>query len=120
MTDDRPDPVAGEIEGDRRVEPRIPVELRVVEMEEETAYFRFATNLSAGGLFIEGPLPQPIGTKLTLVFIIPGDEEPSSVPCEVVACTEGEHRGNHIRFLIDDAAEITRNLRSYVRANTES
>jgi len=118
VTDDRPDPTEGEIEADRRIHHRFAVELRVVEMEGQTAYFRFATNLSAGGLFIEGPLPHPIGTKLTLVFIVPGDDEPSSVPCEVVASTEGEHRGNHIKFLLDDASDVARSLGAYVRAKT--
>jgi hypothetical protein len=104
---------------DRRAHQRIPVELRVVEMDGEAAYFRYATNISAGGLFIEGPLPASVGTRLTLVFIVPGDTEPTSVECEVVGSTGGDRRGNHLRFLVPDDAEIRDRVRAYVRAKSE-
>jgi Tfp pilus assembly protein PilZ len=111
---------SGDSDVDRRSHPRLPLELRVVEMDSGAAYFRYATNISPGGLFIEGPAPYPIGTQLTLVFIAPGDDEPTSVLCEVVGTTDGPHRGNHIKFLDPEDSDLRQRMRTYVRAKTAS
>lgn len=104
---------------ERRRSPRVAVTLRVVEDDGEATYFQYATNLSAGGLFLEGTTPRAPGERVTLVFVIPGDHTPTQVTAEVVASSLGRHRGVHLRFLERADSDLYRKLRRYVRANTE-
>ena len=51
---------------ERRASPRVDVRLEVVETHEDSTYFQRTANLSVGGLFLEGTMPHPPGTKVRL------------------------------------------------------
>ena len=56
--------------GERRNDPRIPLEMWVEETNNEERYFRRAANLSRGGLRLEHTIPLPIGTMVHLLSLI--------------------------------------------------
>jgi len=107
---------SGEIDlPERRVHPRVAASLRVVEVDGDVRYFQLATNLSEGGMFLEGATPREPGSQVTLLFIPPGAREPAMMPAEVVGNLEAPRRGTRIRFLDDDASPVRAWLREYVR-----
>ncbi len=88
------------------------IELGVEERTGEALYFQRASNLSMGGVYLEGTLPHPPGTRVALALRLPGRITPMRVEGEVVARAPGEI-GMAIRFgeLGDDArAELERIL----------
>jgi Tfp pilus assembly protein PilZ len=120
MSPERTRTASGEFRIDRRLHPRLPVELKVVELDGTTTYFRYATNVSVGGLFLEGPSPYPTGTQVTLIFIPPKSTEPMRVDGEIVAGQAGESRGMHVKFLDDEDSDLRIKLRAFVRQGTQS
>ncbi len=50
----------------RRVHPRIPVEVKVDLFNENTFFTGFTENVSRGGLFVATEAPFEIGTRLTM------------------------------------------------------
>lgn len=106
--------VSGELTADRRGARRVPVSLKVVEVDGTTTYFQYATNLSAGGLFLDGTLGAEPGTEVTLIFVPPGMHEPVQVPARVVRYREGERSGAHLQFLDPEDSLLREHLRSYV------
>ncbi|HUH03039.1 MAG TPA: PilZ domain-containing protein [Kofleriaceae bacterium] len=101
---------------ERRCEPRIPVGLPVVEIDQETTYFQYATDLSAGGLFLRGTAPHQIGSQVTILLMLPGDKAPTRVPAEVVGNRDGLGRGTHIKFVAPSESEALERVRAFVRA----
>ncbi|MBI5487152.1 MAG: TIGR02266 family protein [Deltaproteobacteria bacterium] len=98
---------------ERRSSPRINVRLQVVETHEDSTYFQRTGNLSAGGLFLEGTMPHPPGTKVRLGFHLPNDERPVEVTGEITAPGKDEGLGMGVRFLDlspDDRGRIERFL----------
>jgi uncharacterized protein (TIGR02266 family) len=83
---------------ERRASQRIAVQLQVVETHEDSTYFQRAGNLSAGGLFLEGTMPHPPGTKVRLRFTLPRDERPIEVNGEIAAPKKDEELGMGVRF----------------------
>lgn len=73
-------PVGGR---DRRTMPRTEVAIWVEEHTRDALYFQRATNLSIGGVWLDGTLPHPPGTRVTLDIELPGDR-PLRVEGEVV------------------------------------
>ena len=98
---------------ERRVHDRVDLDFRVVERSGDATYFQSATNLSEGGLFLEGTLAQAPGTPVTLIFRVPGREAPLSIPGEVVGAAEGEP-GQRVRFVLDDDPELKQELREFL------
>lgn len=88
--------------------------LHVVEVDGEDKYFQYATNLSAGGIFLSGTLPNPPGTLVTLVFKLPGETTPLAMPAVVVGNSDGDSRGTHFRFVDDDGSEARGQIRKFV------
>jgi Tfp pilus assembly protein PilZ len=99
---------------DRRTSPRIPVGLPVVEIDEETTYFQYATDLSDGGMFLQGTAPHPVGSEITVLFKLPGSTDISRVPAIVVGNTDGARRGTHLKFLDHDESDARARVRDYV------
>ena len=56
----------------------------VQETRGHDLYFMRASNVSTGGLFLEGSVPHPVGSVLTLEFILPGQGQPLRVRARVV------------------------------------
>lgn len=91
-----------------------------MEVQGTTTYFRYATNVSVGGMFLEGTVPYEVGSRVTLIFIAPGDSQPTRVEAEVVGGGEGDVRGMRLRFLDDEDSDLRIRLRAYVRQRTQS
>jgi uncharacterized protein (TIGR02266 family) len=84
--------------GERRVEPRIPIEMWVEETTGTERYFRRAGNLSRGGLRLEHTIPLPAGTVVNLTFTLPGDKSPVEVSGEIVSPTAPEELRMGVKF----------------------
>ncbi len=57
---------------DHRVAARCPLFVEVQVRDRTGVYFHRARNISAGGLFIDAPVPLDEGTEITLHFRLPG------------------------------------------------
>ena len=69
---------------ERRTGIRIPIRMWVEESTGETWSFPQSGNLSAGGIYLEQPIPHPIGTIVNLQFTLPGDADALQVKAEIV------------------------------------
>ena len=85
--------------GERRVEPRIPVEMWVEETTGSERYFRRAGDLSRGGLKLEHTIPLPTGTMVSLTFTLPGDKTPVAVSGEIVSRAGAEDLRMSVKFV---------------------
>jgi len=85
--------------GERRVEPRSPIEMWVEETTGSERYFRRATNLSRGGLRLDHTIPLPAGTMVNLIFTLPGDKMPVQVSGEIVPATVPEELQMGVKFV---------------------
>lgn len=56
----------------------------VQETRGHDVYFMRASNVSTGGLFLEGSVPHQVGSLLTIEFILPGQGHPLRVRARVV------------------------------------
>jgi hypothetical protein len=70
-------------QGLERAFPRTEVAVWVEERTHDALYLQRATNLSLGGVWLEGTLPHPPGTRVALDIDLPGDG-PVRVDGEVV------------------------------------
>jgi len=62
-----------DVNAERRTEPRAEVAIWVEERTNDALYFQRATNLSIGGLWLDGTLPHPPGTRVSLDIELPGE-----------------------------------------------
>jgi uncharacterized protein (TIGR02266 family) len=85
--------------GERRGEPRIPIEMWVEETTGSERYFRRAGNLSRGGLRLEHTIPLPVGTVVNLTFTLPGDKAPVEVSGEIVSAAAPEELRMGVKFI---------------------
>jgi uncharacterized protein (TIGR02266 family) len=85
---------------ERRSGSRVPVQIWVEEKTERELYFQRSANLSLGGIYLENTIPHPVGTRVTLRFTLPGDEEKLEVRAEVAAAIAGEEEfGMGLKFI---------------------
>jgi uncharacterized protein (TIGR02266 family) len=84
---------------ERRENPRVTVELWVEESLGKEVYFQRASNLSTGGLFLEGTLPHAPGTVVRLRFSLPGETEVIETRGEIVNVPGEEGRGMGLQFV---------------------
>jgi len=87
-----------EISSERRAHARQDVRLEALERTEAGFYFQRTRNLSMGGAFLEGTLPHPAGTRVSLELQLPGDTAALDVDGEVVEAPDGGV-GMGIRFV---------------------
>lgn len=85
--------------GERRGEPRIPIEMWVEETTGSERYFRRANNLSRGGLRLDHTIPLPVGTVVNLTFTLPGDKAPVEVRGEIVSAAAPEELRMGVKFI---------------------
>jgi uncharacterized protein (TIGR02266 family) len=91
-------------EGERRLGARIPVEMWVEESTDHELYFQRSANISSGGIYLENTIPHPVGTVVSLAFVLPGDTQKVRVKGEIVNADNGQ-LGMGIKFLqLDDVA----------------
>ena len=103
----------GQSEGERRSDPRIPLEMWVEETTDEERYFRRAGNLSRGGLRLEHTIPLPIGTTVNLTFTLPGDNVPVSVSGQIVSSAGPNDLRMGLKF-INCTPEAQRQIDAYL------
>ncbi|MCU1277612.1 MAG: hypothetical protein JWM53_1158 [bacterium] len=85
---------------ERRQGSRVPVQIWVEEKSERELYFQRSANLSIGGIYLENTIPHPVGTRVTLRFTLPGDDEKLEVRAEVAAAIAGEEEfGMGLKFI---------------------
>jgi uncharacterized protein (TIGR02266 family) len=99
---------------DRRVEPRVTIDLWVEERSGDALYFQRATNLSTRGLFLERTLPHAPGTLVEINLRLPGAPSDVRLTAEVVPASAERTLGMGLRFVdLDEAsrARITEYLR---------
>ena len=99
---------------ERRTGSRVPVQIWVEEKTERELYFQRSANLSAGGIYLENTIPHPVGTRVTLRFTLPGDEEKLEVRAEVAAAMTGEEEfGMGLKFIeLDDG--VAERIQKYI------
>lgn len=97
----------------RRLEPRADVAIWVRERTNDALYFQRASNLSLGGIFLEGTLPHPPGTRVALDLDLPQDG-PIRLEGEVVGHGPGDV-GMAVRF-VDVAADERARIAAYLEA----
>jgi uncharacterized protein (TIGR02266 family) len=99
--------------GERRVEPRMPIEMWVEETTGSERYFRRAGNLSRGGLRLEHTIPLPVGTVVNLTFTLPGDKTPVAVTGEIVSAAAPEELRMGVKF-IDPSPEAKARIDAFL------
>ena len=99
---------------ERRQGSRVPVQIWVEEATDRELYFQRSANLSTGGIYLENTIPHPVGTRVTLRFALPGDNQRFEVRAEVVGAIAGEEEiGMGLKFLDLADAESDR-IRQYI------
>ena len=106
---------------DRRVHARVTVDLEVDYKSADNFLFAYITDISAMGIFVQTRGPEPIGTRLNLRFMVPGQAQPFELEGEVIwvnpyrpGAPDNLHPGMGIRF-VDLAPEDRRRLAEYVK-----
>jgi hypothetical protein len=85
--------------GERRVEERFPVDFWAEAEQGGALYFQRVSNLSAGGCAFPQTVPQPLGTRIWLRFMLP-DAPQDEIGCEgEIASVRGEGLGMGVRFV---------------------
>jgi hypothetical protein len=85
--------------GERRLEERFPVDFWAEAEQGGALYFQRVSNLSAGGCAFPQTVPQPVGTRLWLRFMLP-DAPHEEIGCEgEIARVRSEGLGMGVRFL---------------------
>jgi uncharacterized protein (TIGR02266 family) len=91
---------------ERRSEERVSLRIWVEERVGETVYYQRSANISRSGLFLEGTIPHPMGTRVRLSFALPGEKHPMDVEGEVVDAGDRETgMGIRITDMRDEDAE---------------
>lgn len=94
---------------DRRVYPRVPVDLWVEESGAEGKTLRRSANLSRGGIFLEHAVPLPVGSEIDLRFSLPGDSGGEiAVRGRIVSHFGPDGFGMGVSFVNPDADTILR------------
>jgi hypothetical protein len=106
---------------EQRRHRRISVEMWVEERHDGVTYFQRATNLSLGGVWLEGTIPHPRGTRIELSFTLPGDAQPIVTAGEVVGEVDEAHLGMHVRFLdVGVTGPVRARLESFLATKPET
>lgn len=94
--------------GDRRRWKRIPVEIWGEASDGEATYFHQAADLSVGGAFFSGAIPQPVGTVVKIKLDLPGPGGSLTVSGVVVNTGDDGHAGMGVQFTELTAEEKSR------------
>lgn len=79
-------------ETDRRLDARVPVDMWITAERDEERSYSHSADLSPGGMAIDCGWPHPIGTQVTLRFMLPGTQYVFNVAAEVVGANWIEGR----------------------------
>ncbi|MEO8702796.1 MAG: TIGR02266 family protein [Kofleriaceae bacterium] len=101
-------------DGERRVDARRPIELKVEYKRLNTFFADYTKNISRGGTFIKTSRPLPVGTEFLFKLFVPSRETPLTIHGEVqriVDSVDDSEPGMAIKFVYregDPQVEITR------------
>ena len=84
--------------GDRRREERVPLEMWMEEISDNSVAYRRTGDVSAGGVFFERIVPHPLGTTMILEFVLPGTDQRVRAKGEVVNVTP-DGTGMGVKFI---------------------
>jgi len=79
-------------EDERRLEARVPVDMWITAERDQERSYSHSADLSPGGMAIDCGWPHPIGTQVTLRFMLPGTEYVFNIEGEVVGASWIEGR----------------------------
>jgi uncharacterized protein (TIGR02266 family) len=79
MTNQRRPPT----EPEARAHERLSFEVAVGIVSDHNFYAGLSLNISEGGLFVSTHQRYPVGTRLEIQLLFPGDEEPTNLMTEV-------------------------------------
>ena len=99
---------------ERRLERRVPIEMWVEEERGEDCYYQRSTNLSVGGIYLDGTIPHPKGTFVRIKFTLPGEQEPLAFQGEIVGQPDASRLGMHVRFVDLDTNPGAARLREFL------
>lgn len=84
---------------DRRRNPRVPVNLPV-ELRDARGFSLYSSrDVSIGGIFFDRAIPHPLGSKVTVAFTLPGDDQQIVTQGEVANIPDEHSFGMGVRFL---------------------
>ena len=66
-----------------RSHKRLPFEIELTIVSDHNFYAGLTLNISEGGLFVGTHVEYPVGTRLEIRLLFPGDEEPTALMTEV-------------------------------------
>jgi uncharacterized protein (TIGR02266 family) len=66
-----------------RAHQRLPFEVQVDIVSEHNFYAGLSLNISEGGIFVATHVAHPVGTRLEIRLLLPGDQEPTTLMTEV-------------------------------------
>ena len=69
--------------GDRRLDPRMPIELKVEYKKLNTFFADYTKNICKGGTFIRTHKPLDVGTQFVFKLVVPKLKEPLSIRGQV-------------------------------------
>lgn len=99
---------------ERRSERRVDVDLWLEQQQGDEVSYRYAGNLSAGGVRLVTGVSYPEGTRVNLRFSLAEDEQPIETPAEVVQVAwEGGKSQTSLRFL-DLGGEDHDRIRAFI------
>lgn len=101
--------------GERRLHPRVRVQLWMEELFGTEVYFRRTGNLSVGGAYFDRAIPHPVGTEVTLKFNLPGGGDMLVARAAVVNAHDNvDGLGMSVKFLEIEGNGRQR-LQDYIR-----
>jgi uncharacterized protein (TIGR02266 family) len=99
---------------ERRRGTRVPVQIWVEEATDRELHFQRSANISTGGIYLENTIPHPVGTRVTLRFMLPGEKDRLEVHAEVVGAIAGEEEmGMGLKF-VDIGERAASRIKRYV------
>ena len=102
---------------ERRLAPRVGVQIWVEEATEHELYFQRSADLSTGGIYLENTIPHPLGTVVNLRFALPGSQEKLETRAEVVGAIAGDKEmGMSLKFIDLPAAHVEQ-IRKFIETH---
>ena len=99
-----------------RSHKRLAFEVHLDIVSEHNFYAGLTLNISEGGLFVATHVVYPVGTRLEIRVLFPGDEDPTSLMTEVrwvrPMSPQGESPGMGLRF-VDTTPEMMEKINRF-------
>ncbi len=101
---------------ERRLSRRVPLDIWVEEIGEDTVYFYRTEDISLGGISFKQTIPHPVGTELNLKFKLPNMDKEMIVVGKVVNIKkDDESIGMGVKF-IKLPEDVIRAIEEYIES----